>query len=216
MLSSIQRDLSTLYDLEVEARVEDFVLGSEAVEEAFGDDSRRGEMLVVMHGPHDAHVGLYVDPDIVDRARASGGVPGEHFPAYCTALEGVSHFLYWMFRAENHQPLSQLELEFQAEVDKYASGLLGSRLPLEGQGAGLMALRGRSQILRESLFSEVRFIDQAGTERGDRYRQAHRLAVRYTQSLEDGYIDTGDLGGLVTELRRFYRLGLQEKIRQAG
>ncbi len=39
---------------------------------------------------------------------------------YCTALEGVSHFVYSTWRLERDLPVSLLELETQAEVDKYA------------------------------------------------------------------------------------------------
>src|SRR5437762_13493477 len=36
-----------------------------------------------------------------------------------TALEGVSHFLYLAWNAGHDRPVSLLELEMQAEVDKY-------------------------------------------------------------------------------------------------
>ena len=39
---------------------------------------------------------------------------------YCTALEGVSHFVYSTWGLERDMPVSLLELETQAEVDKYA------------------------------------------------------------------------------------------------
>jgi hypothetical protein len=55
-------------------------------------------------------------------------------------------------------------------------------------------------------------LDAPGTERAERYRAATRLAARYTQSLERAHVERGDLRGLVTELRRFYRLGFAEKL----
>ena len=42
---------------------------------------------------------------------------------YCTALEGVSHFHYVTWSAGCARNVSLLELELQAEVDKYASAL---------------------------------------------------------------------------------------------
>jgi hypothetical protein len=113
-----------------------------------------------------------------------------------------------MFRASNDTPVTQLELELQAEVDKYATGLLA------GNGVGLIA--GRSRALRQRLFTEARFLDDAGTEEGDRYRLATRLAARYTASLEARFIERGDLEAFARELRRFYRLGPREKIEQSG
>ena len=40
---------------------------------------------------------------------------------YWTALEGVSHFLYLAWNAGHDKPVSLLELEMQAEVDKYVA-----------------------------------------------------------------------------------------------
>ena len=49
----------------------------------------------------------------------------------CTALEGVSHFHYFVWSADRRRHVSLLELELQAEVDKYcqkrkAKSFLGS------------------------------------------------------------------------------------------
>ena len=38
---------------------------------------------------------------------------------YWTALEGVSHFVYFAWNAGYDKPVSILELEMQAEIDKY-------------------------------------------------------------------------------------------------
>ena len=53
---------------------------------------------------------------------------------YCTALEGVSHFLYSTWRLNWDAPVSLLELETQAEVDKYAATVF---LVADQQGGGL-------------------------------------------------------------------------------
>ena len=42
---------------------------------------------------------------------------------YCTALEGVSHFHYLVWSLARGRNVSLLELELQAEVDKYASAV---------------------------------------------------------------------------------------------
>ena len=54
-----------------------------------------------------------------------------NFADFCLAVEGVSHFIYVALRAADDRGVSQLELELQAEVDKFACCVLvaGRRIP---------------------------------------------------------------------------------------
>jgi hypothetical protein len=140
---------------------------------------------------------------VIDRLQ----VADPDFPAVCLATEGVSHFLYLSFRADNDEQVSQLELELQAEVDKYAAGLLA--------GNGVGAIRARSRALRERLFYRARFLDPPETAEGQRYRLAHRAAARYAAALEARYVDRGRIDELWAELRRFYRMGMRQKLERA-
>lgn len=216
-LQEIQGDLSRLYDLELGARVEDYVCDEEAARDAVGAHVERHEVLLVSEEPGgDIAVGLYVCEEAVKRLHGAhdAWIDDEDFAAACLATEGVSHFVYFMYRALQDIPVSQLELELQAEVDKYASGLL------RGMGVGLIEQRvrlsrERSQHLRSKLFERVSFVDEAHTEEGERYRMANRLAARYAGWLEETFVAVGDVEGLHTELRRFYRLTGEAKRRAA-
>ncbi len=204
MLQRIQRALSELYDLRALPDVEQFVCGKELLHRAVGEGAEeRGEVLLVLEDEQGVHVGLYLDPAVL--AQIAEREPD--FRAVCLATEGVSHFLYLSFRADNEEQVTQLELELQAEVDKYAAALLA------GNGAGL--LRGRSRALRERLFARARFLDPPDTAEGERYRVAHRAAARYAESLERRFVDAGRCDALCAELRRFYRLGAREKLERA-
>ncbi len=205
MLRYIQRLLSDLYDLELTADVEQFVCGPEVLRAAVGEGAEhRRELLLVLEDEAGVHVGLYLDPDVLARLEAAN----PDFASVCLATEGVSHFLYLGFRADNAQQVTQLELELQAEVDKYAAGLLA--------GYGVGAIRARSRTLRERLFHGARFLDAPHTAEGERYRLAHRAAARYAAALEARYVERGRLRELWTELRRFYRMGAREKLERAG
>ena len=92
----------------------------------------------------------------------------------CQVVEGVSHFLLLAERARRELPTTQLELELQAEVDK---------LVLLGVVTGPLT-RSRFARLRQRLFDDVRFVEQANHERGQRYRLANRLAARLAYRLE--------------------------------
>ncbi len=53
-----------------------------------------------------------------------------------TALEGVSHFVYLAWNAGHDKPVSLLELEMQAEVDKYVGSYWLMRRQLPGSLSG--------------------------------------------------------------------------------
>lgn len=201
MLSRIQQLLADLYDLHPMPDVECFVCGPELLAEVAGEDAvRRREVLLVLEDDDGVHVALYLDPDVLAEIR--DGAPG--FDAVQLATEGVSHYLYLAFREQNAEAVSRLELEVQAEVDKYAAGLLA--------GNGVGAIRERSRALRERLYAQVTFLDAPDTDEGERYRIAHRAAARYAARLEQRFVDHGRIEELAIELRRFYRLGARDKL----
>lgn len=208
MLARIQRLLAELNDVSSAPDVGAFVCGRDLLAEVTDEEAAgRGEVLLVMEDEEGVHVGLYLDPDVLESLAAEQ----VDFGAIQLATEGVSHFLYLSFRADNDERVSQLELELQAEVDKYAAGLLDEGLgALAGNGVGL--IRARSRALRESLFERARFIDAPDTQEGERYRIAHRAAARYAARLEARYVDQGRLDELTVELRRFYRMGARQKL----
>ncbi|MBX3272599.1 MAG: hypothetical protein KF729_20230 [Sandaracinaceae bacterium] len=218
MLARIQRRLAALYDLEPMPDVECFVCGPELAAELAGDDAaRRREVLLVLEDDDGVHVALYLAPEVL--AELARRRPA--FDAVQLATEGVSHFLYLAFRERNAEPVSRLELELQAEVDKYAVGLGVGAGALAGNGVGVFRerqrlLRERSRVLRERLFARARFLDDPGTDEGERYRLAHRAAARYAAQLEARYVDAGRLEELALELRRFYRVGARDKLALAA
>lgn len=182
----------------------------EAARAVVGDDVARGEVLLVADDPEGPSVGLYIAEGALEHLRTKGAEIScaTSRTAFWLAAEGVSHFIYLAFRSMNEESVSQLELELQAEVDKYASTVL-----MKGLGVG--AIQERSRIVRHHLFDEVEFLDDASSEEGARYRRASAAAARYTKMLEEKYVIPGDDEGLIRELRRFYRVGGLEKLRLA-
>lgn len=216
-LKEIQDALAALYDVQVDHDVMDFVCDAALVEHTTGGSDCGEVLLVAEDGDDGVLVALYVAPEareVLGEAPFDAWHDDERVWAASLATEGVSHFLYLMFRVENDRAVSQLELELQAEVDKYATALLGdgaeSTSDLAGNGVNL--IRKRSRALRARIFDGAEFIDDERTEAGERYRIAHRLGRTYAARLERLYVDVGDLDALRRELRRFYRLGLREKL----
>jgi hypothetical protein len=124
---------------------------------------------------------------------------------FCQVIEGVSHFLYVAERARRELPTTELELELQAEIDKYLLLVWQNR---EFDPATSRAVHAR-------LFEDVRFCHAPGTLEGDRYRLANDLAARFVRRLDTAYAAKGRFGDLREALARFYRMGQAEKIQMA-
>jgi hypothetical protein len=67
--------------------------------------------------------------------------------------------------------------------------------------------------LRRALFEDVRFRPDLPDHETDRYREANRLAARYCQALERRFDLPAHDPALVRELRRFYRMPRETKLR---
>jgi hypothetical protein len=116
-------------------------------------------------------------------------------------VEGVSHFIYVAVCAAHDRSVTALELELQAEVDKFVSCALmqpGSERD--------------TTPLRERLYDRVSLAHDLDEAERDRYRTANDEARRYAHSLDRRFIRGGRLMEMLVELRRFYRLGLSEKL----
>jgi hypothetical protein len=215
VLHSLQSLLGRLYDVELRYDVYDFlVTDRRKVAGCVPDNDRRAseEELLLAETGDGAGVALYMDPDVLRRLEAADphrALTEENLADYCTALEGVSHFVYSTWRLDRDLPVSLLELETQAEVDKYAVTvfLLGSQLGGRSYPAQVHA----------RLFDRVRFDARLEPDQYERYRTAHVLAAKYCRRLERRFVHRGvaRIEALVRELRRFYRLTHTAKLRHA-
>jgi len=123
--------------------------------------------------------------------------------ACCQIIEGVSHFVYVVERARTGRETTQLELEVQAEVDKWLV-LAASMRPFD---------LGRSAALRARLYERVGYDHEGGTELGERYRVANDAAHAFVRQLERRYVGAARYREMRAELRRFFQLGQEEKLR---
>ena len=195
LATAIQGGLERLYQLDRVADVDAFVTCAE--------DGEREALQVRM--ADDGAVEMSLRLPLLGRAAFDVLADGDLDPL-CQIIEGVSHFVYLAARAKEERRTTQLELELQAEVDKYVVLV-----------AALGALdEPKSARLRGRLYDEVSFTDAAGTELGERYRIANHVAAKYVRRLERTYLRDGRVRELHRELRRFYRCGQEDKLRVAG
>jgi len=197
-------------------RVHAFLLGREGARAA-GSEPRAPEELLLLERADGLEVGLFLDDEVLEAA--AGATPHcrrarfwsrRQADGIACATEGVSHFVYLATRAEADRPVSLLELEVQAEVDKFAL------LILHLWRRGRRGLLGRSAALRRRLFQRVRYHGHLGAEGLERYRTANSLAAGYARWLEGRYVSQVDLDGLLRELRATYRRGAGEKLGHLG
>lgn len=214
VLHGLQSLLGRLYDVELDYDVYDFLVTDRralpgVAPAAVVRDVE--EELLLAETPDGAGVALYLDPSLLRRledADPVGALTEENLADYCTALEGVSHFVYSTWRLDRDLPVSLLELEMQAEVDKYAVTVF---LLADQQGGGYPAQ------VHARLFDRVSFDTRLEPDQHHRYRTAHRCAAHYCRRLEHRFVSRGEarIEALVRELRRFYRLGSTAKLRYA-
>ena len=123
----------------------------------------------------------------------------------CQIIEGVSHFVYVATRASQDRATTALELEIQAEVDKWVV-LAGDVEMLDVE---------KSAALRERLYERVVFVHIEDSELGQRYRVANRAALRFLRRMERTHVAERRFADLRRELNEFFRSGQEEKLRRA-
>src|SRR5581483_4220735 len=126
LLTRLQSLISGIYDVSIAHDVYDFLVTDRGHLPAAAPTSESDEELFVSHSGEGGEVGvsLYLDPALLERLKVADPLVRLHdgnVADYWTALEGVSHFLYLAWNAGHDRPVSLLELEMQAEVDKYVS-----------------------------------------------------------------------------------------------
>ncbi len=214
VLRGLQRLLGRLYDVEFAYDVYDFLVTdrrSLAAVAPVNDDRALDEALLLAETGEGAGVALYIEADVLarlERADPLGLLDERNLADYCTALEGLSHFLYSTWRLDRDAPVSLLELETQAEVDKYAATVF-----LLGTQCG----GGYPRQVHARLFERVRFDARLSPDQRERYQTAHHCAARYCRRLERRFVSRAGtrVEAMVRELRSFYRLGSTAKLRHA-
>ncbi|HEY3354296.1 MAG TPA: hypothetical protein VGQ83_13670 [Polyangia bacterium] len=200
----MQRGLERLYRIRSGLDVRDFVVGEDA-RAGLADRRRPREQLLVRHDEEGLWLGLFLDPDALANLAANDPrrrLDDANLGDLCLTVEGVSHFLYLVFCAGQERPVSQRELELQAEVDKYATCLL----TLMAQGGGPPG------DLWPALFRRFALDPALAPDERERYATANEQASRYAADLDRRYVRRGRLAALLVELRLFYRLSWRQKV----
>jgi len=207
LLTSIQNNLESIYEVSIPHNVDDFVITDKKIAKLLANeiiDNGSLEQLFISTQDGYLDISLYLDNNLINRLcnnypTADSNKNDLH--DFWIALEGVSHFLYLAWNAHFDRPVSQLELELQAEVDKFVSA------------TAVIGLEKDKIFTREIwslLFSQPRFNDNLEKDHLERYKKANLYASQYCQKLMTMNHKTTKC--LHNELRRFYRLNQDAKL----
>lgn len=208
-LSQYQAQLQTIYDVVIPYDVAEFVTTDAAWTQAIDTSVNPREIpekLLFRQDDDTLDIALYLDKQMIDNLRINDPITcltESNLVPFCTALEGVSHFLYLLWNVYYGRAISLFELELQAEIDKFvcAAALISSQAPMCPL-----------DILHARLFDTAQF-DPALTEAElRRYRSANSLAALYCKRLLYMISSHSNTREMTHDLRRFYRLTSQRKV----
>lgn len=205
MLAELQNLLVDVYKADCGHQVADYLITDRALADHIGQQPLRKdveETVLVAASKDGMDLSVYLDEALLSRLAAQGplcGLKARQFADLATVLEGISHFNYLVWSASRNRPVTLLELELQAEVDKFVVSIL-------------LAIKHRDHELARKLhswlFDKIRFHPSLSRDQRERYAMANDYAARFCHSMLDRI---GSESGL-QQLRDFYRLTQSEKI----
>jgi hypothetical protein len=199
LLARLQLGIEALYRVETRLAIDAFLIDGET-RDGLGPARAPREQLLLRESQGELGMALFVDDvTLANLARhdPAARLDDRNFTDFCLVVEGVSHFIYVALAAARERPVSQLEIELQAEVDKFVCCLL--------VGGGAPDLRGR-------LYGDVSYAADLDAAERERYRIANQEASRYAAALDRRFVARAQTLALLAEVRRFYRMDLPDKL----
>lgn len=211
VLDDLQALLARVNDVPVRLPVSDFHLAERAQCAALlgrALDAQVDEQVLFREDAGDAELCVYIDADVVARLQRRDPLQtlGEdNLADFCTAMEGVSHFQYLVWCIAHGRQLSLLELELQADVDKFAVAVC------------LLRQQGHADLprgLHRRLFEDVGYVTDQTPEVRRRYEEANRHAARFCERLQRRHFGRRHFRfeAWLRALRDFYRRPHHQKL----
>ncbi|MBI5508944.1 MAG: hypothetical protein HY903_09340 [Deltaproteobacteria bacterium] len=211
ILALLQRAIETLNAMEAAADVHSFLVGDDARADLPGAVAGVPEQIFVRQDQEGIEIAVYIDPQIVaalERDQPQVRLHAGNLESTCIALEGLSHFVFLAWCAQVERNVTPLELELQAEVDKFVM----TWLFLAEQGRPLAAT---APMLLFQLFDAYELRHEVPADERDRYQAASRAAKGYCEGLAKRYARDQRHHRIEADVRQFCRRGLNDKLRAA-
>lgn len=210
LVRDLQRRLERIYGVSVREDVADYLITDPELARQLDTsvDARTvKEKVLVSQNGEEVGITLYLDPGIVGRLVEDDPVRSLHegnLDDYLLVLEGVSHFLYLAWHIAAERDVTLMELEMQAEVDKYVLTSILLRLQQRDYAPA---------HLHSVLFDQPSYDSELRPHELARYRDANRYAGKYCHQLEHRYRRRRRGDAMLHDLRHFWRLTHHAKIR---
>lgn len=212
LVKTLQQQMQHIYQLPQDLSIEDFLIDQETLHTMKEKKcvipsipQQKGYMLLFTEG-NELHVGIYLHNHVIDNLRRYNPLLGLHeknIYDFCIVTEEVSHFLYTTWKAQHDIQMTKLEIELQAEVDKF---ILCTLYRAQHQD------KTDSRSLIELLFGDYHFEENLSEESKRRYHTANNLALHYCHFLDRHYINDNHIPQMIEEIRQFYRFSQTDKI----
>lgn len=164
------------------------------------------ELVLVRESDTGVEIALALAEPTLERLERGANILGDAALAdTLPVIEGLSHLLYLVEAVRRERPVSALELETQADVDKLALCLL-ARWP---------ANRHEFPRLIDRLLCQWSPLPHQSAPQRERYAVANRIALAFIRRLEH-LVHAGQLGNLRRLLRRFWSADMPGKLALAG
>jgi len=203
-LNYFQQQLQAIYEIDTVYSVHDFLITDKRLADILScqiNPRDNDERLLIAEHEDGLDLSLYIAADVMkhlENAHPEDLIQQGKYSEFCLMLEGVSHFLYIVWNAQYQKKVTLLEMELQAEIDKFIL---------------LQPLADSDSNLQNWLFEKNGFDEMLTESELERYKQANFYAAKYCMGLQQHYKPRDLNDGLLKELRRFYRLGQEDKIR---
>lgn len=206
-LKHIQERLQDIYEIDTGYAVSDFVFTDENIKQCLDETGNNVRETVYVQKRDDyLDISVYLHADVIDhleRDDPHAGLHSGNIDDFFLVAEGISHFIGLVWHGSYNRQVSLLELELQAEIDKF---VLVNSFPdchLSGE---------KTRQLHTLLFEAVEFHSDLNELEQKRYQDANFYAGKYCRALERTYLTKDDARLMLNELRRFYRLSLANKL----
>ena len=209
LIRHIQSHLETVYNIHTGEAAVDYLIGAGEVSELLQVKDVSGlprELFLVNPNPQDdtLEIALFFHDTLKENLKLNSplkNLNGENVSDFCTLIEGVSHFVYYLHKMGLEHNVSQLEMELQAEVDKFV--LLSLFCQAQGQE--------RTRLM-ELLFEDYCLHQELSSEQITRYETATEFAKKFCYRLTQNSANQ-EIKPFLDEARIFYSLPQEEKIR---
>jgi len=205
MLAKLQSYIANIYDADCGHRLHDFLITDRELANKLGRKVLPGsveESLFVAEYEDGIALSVFLDEVLLSRlenADPLNSLRVDQLADLAVVLEGISHFNYLGWCAGRDKSVTLLELELQAEIDKF----LTTALLAQEQG-DFSLLRN----LHKLFFDNIAYQPTLNRKERERYEVANSYAARFCRQLLDRVSrDDGN-----TQLREFYRLTQSDKM----